>query len=316
MAYGLATWRRIPSPPTPNAPVLLYRLTLTQTGARAEDFTLKVGDSPELNQALLHLLETDFNVTVDPDEFLAGADTGSTGGRTALLRRFGEACRNVPDFAITPRVVVGNFSYAKLSLVRDLERAQDAIAAHPLLAAIAGDDSARDELRQRHAAINFGSLPAVPPPEDEFLVLDADSSQSSVIAAAVAGADLVVVGPPGTGKSQTIANLVATLTARGKSVLFVAEKRAAIEAVSKRLTQQNLGDLLFDLHGGSRSRKEMWKDIGHTLASAKDTPEPDAKAGAWRRTPRRSGRRSCRQYDAGGGAGGRRSRPAWGIQRL
>jgi hypothetical protein len=67
-------------------------------------------------------------------------------------------------------------------------------------------------------------------PSDEFLALDADSSHSYAINAVVAGQSLVASGPPGTGKSQTIANLIATLVARGKSVLFVAEKRAAISA--------------------------------------------------------------------------------------
>ena len=67
--------------------------------------------------------------------------------------------------------------------------------------------------------------PDVVPPADEFLVLPADASQSYAINAAVGGADLVIDGPPGTGKSQTIANLIAALSARGQRVLFVAEKR-------------------------------------------------------------------------------------------
>ena len=73
------------------------------------------------------------------------------------------------------------------------------------------------------------------PLADEFLVLDADSSQNYAINAVLAGQSLIVKGPPGTGKSQTIANLIASLIARGKKVLFVAEKRAAIDAVTKRL---------------------------------------------------------------------------------
>ena len=76
------------------------------------------------------------------------------------------------------------------------------------------------------------------PLADEFLVLDADASQNYAINAVLAGQSLIIKGPPGTGKSQTIANLIASLIARGKKVLFVAEKRAAIDAVTKRLRQQ------------------------------------------------------------------------------
>ena len=61
--------------------------------------------------------------------------------------------------------------------------------------------------------------------------MDADASQSYVVNAVLAGKNLLIKGPPGTGKSQTISNLIATLVARGKRVLFVAEKRAAIDAV-------------------------------------------------------------------------------------
>ena len=276
LAYGLATWTSDRSAATPNAPVLLYRLTLTPIGATAEDFTLQIDEEPEANQALHHLLETDFNVGLDADELFVDLEAGPH-ARERLLRSFEDACASVPDFSITPRAVVGNFSYAKLPMVRDLEAAQEEIAAHPLLAAVAGDTDARDELRERHGVIDWDSLAASLPPEDEFLVLDADSSQSRVIAAAVAGADLVMIGPPGTGKSQTIANLIATLVARGKSVLFVAEKRAAIEAVSKRLHQQGLGDLLLDLHDGASNRRRLAGELGRALASNREALAPDTR---------------------------------------
>lgn len=276
LAYGLATWTSGRSAATPNAPVLLYRLAMTPIGATAEDFTLQIDDEPEANEALLHLLETDFNIDLDADELLANIDESPT-AREAVLQGFAQACAAVRGFSVTPRAVVGNFSYAKLPMVRDLERAEEEIAAHSLLAAVAGDPDAREELRGRHAAIAWESLPASPPPEDEFLVLDADSSQSRIIAAAVAGADLVMIGPPGTGKSQTIANLIATLAARGKSVLFVAEKRAAIEAVIRRLHQQGLGDLLLDLHDGGSNRRRLAGELGRALASSREALAPDTR---------------------------------------
>ena len=75
-------------------------------------------------------------------------------------------------------------------------------------------------------------------------------------------------GPPGTGKSQTISNLIGSLVAHGKKVLFVAEKRAAIDAVLKRLHQQKLGDLVLDLHGKITSRRKFAETIGRALAAS------------------------------------------------
>ena len=117
------------------------------------------------------------------------------------------------------------------------------------------------------------------PPADEFLVLDADASQSYVINAGVAGIDLVVQGPPGTGKSQTIANLIASLSARGIRTLFVAEKRAAIEAVVKRLKKVGLGDLVLDLHETTGTRAKVIAELDRSLHSASSTPFIDYSAG-------------------------------------
>src|SRR5437660_1677529 len=80
--------------------------------------------------------------------------------------------------------------------------------------------------------------------DDGVSVLAADSSQQVVIAPVVRGDSGVIIGPPGTGKSQTISNIIAELAARGRSVLFVAEKRAALDAVKKRVVGAGLGHLV------------------------------------------------------------------------
>ena len=102
-------------------------------------------------------------------------------------------------------------------------------------------------------------------------MLDADSSQRRAIDAVLAGRSLVIHGPPGTGKSQTIANLIATLVARGRKVLFVAEKRAAIDAVLSRLKGVGLGDMVLDIHEGTRDRLRIARDLGDTL-DGRSTP--------------------------------------------
>ena len=107
--------------------------------------------------------------------------------------------------------------------------------------------------------------------------MDADASQSYVVNAVLAGKNLIIKGPPGTGKSQTISNLIATLVARGKRVLFVAEKRAAIDAVLRRLNQVGLGDLVLDLHGGVSSKRKVAEALNEALARNANLVKPSVE---------------------------------------
>ena len=162
-------------------------------------------------------------------------------------------------------------------MVRDLEAAGDLLADSDLVAAIAGDAHAQQAGRGR-ARSRRRSRPTAgdgaDAPENDYSVLDADSSQRSAIDAVLAGRSLVIHGPPGTGKSQTIANLIAAMVARGRKVLFVAEKRAAIDAVLSRLVGVNLGDLVLDIHEGARDRQRIAADLGATLDLAEHATAP------------------------------------------
>ena len=113
------------------------------------------------------------------------------------------------------------------------------------------------------------------PPERGAHVVDADGSQQRALAAAERGYDLVVEGPPGTGKSQTITNLVAQALHAGKSVLFVAEKMAALDVVHQRLQNAGLGEFCLELHSTRSSKREVIKSIASALdASLQPTASP------------------------------------------
>ncbi len=94
--------------------------------------------------------------------------------------------------------------------------------------------------------------------------MDADSSQTVVIAEASGGRSLVVKGPPGTGKSQTITNIIAAAAAAGKKVLFVAEKMAALDVVHRRLRQVGLGPLALELHSNKVSKRTVLDELRRT----------------------------------------------------
>ncbi len=273
-AIGLATWR-VEQGADPNAPVILLPLAIKATGAASRDFSIEVEGDAHLNPVLAHLLRNEHDI--DPERVeaeLAEEPPADLEGFGALLGDLRESWRVLPELAIEPRVVIANFSYSSMPLVADLMKNGELFAANDLVAAIAGDGSAHEALRSRICEVAFNQ-PDIDPPEEEFLILDADSSQHMAINRALGGESLVIQGPPGTGKSQTIANLIAALIARGKRVLFVAEKRAAIEAVTKRLRRVGLDDLVMDMHGGVRSRREFARTLAATLDRVSTIPEPD-----------------------------------------
>lgn len=281
LASQLATWTpEAGTAAVPAAPVLLHRLVLTPAGAAAEDFELDVEGAGDLNPTLLYALQSAFGVRIDAaalHELAAGEDEEAPWDTVVLGTELRRQAAAVPGFAIMDRLVVGNFSYTKLPMVVDLQANAAALAGHPLIAAIAGDLEAQAVLRARHAPVDPRTLDAMPLAA-EHLVLDADSSQQAAIEMVVRGSDAVIQGPPGTGKSQTIANLIASCTARGQRVLFVAEKRAAIDAVLGRLDRVGLEDLVLDLHGGVGSRRRLAENLAAALASAKAALAPDATA--------------------------------------
>jgi very-short-patch-repair endonuclease len=270
VAIGLATWdeseaerRREPS-----APVVLVPARLDPAASGGSDFDLVLNGDPHINPTLLRKLNTDFGLNLEAEHFdaqLIGAATLE--GCRAVARKLEGLTAAVNGFVVDQRVVLGTFSYFKLPMVLDLDNAEDELAGHDLIAAICGDPEARGTVRERNSRGEAISLdfPDTMAPQLEHLVLDADASQSQAINMALAGSDVIVQGPPGTGKSQTIANLIAELVANGKTVLFVTEKRAAIDAVFKRLQQVGLDELLLDLHGRQTQRGQFAAELDKAL---------------------------------------------------
>lgn len=275
LGCGLASWKSNTNDSTPCAPVLLRPLLVTPKGASRDEFDLILTGDMEINPTLLYRLKSEFAQELDRDQLQERLD-GAIDTKWELEATFEWLQKNttrVPQLSIAQRLVVGNFSYAKLPMVTDLEASESTLIHHDLIAAIAGDQEARNRLNAQYDAVHVSlDQPDQTPPADEFLVVDADASQSYAINAVLGGQDLIIQGPPGTGKSQTIANLIATALARGQTVLFVAEKRAAIDAVFKRLRAVRLDGLLLDLHGEATSRRQIAETLSKSLALVQSTP--------------------------------------------
>lgn len=269
VAIGLATWEAQDDGRAPAAPVILVPVEIVVRGRIGGDLEVRRAGDIQINPVLLYVLSVNFGVQVEPDEVLGhDVDTENEEGPDALpdavFARLRERATRVKGFHIAPRIILGNFSFQKMAMVQDLTTYSEGMADHALIAAMAGDMTARATLAQGHAEVDPHTLDGLPL-TDEFLILDADSSQQRVIETVRRGQSCVVQGPPGTGKSQTIANLIAALAAQGQRVLFVAEKRAALEVVMRRLDARGLGHLGLDLHGADISRKQVLLRVARAL---------------------------------------------------
>jgi hypothetical protein len=290
LALGMATWPASDEGRDPEAPVLLVPITVEWRGRDGRAAALRRAGDPQVNLVLLHALEVEFGCWIAPEALLAALEEGeaeegaeeATGLDPArVYQRLAEAAGGVRGFAVRERAVLGNFSFQKMAMVKDLRELGAELAAHDVVAAIAGDAGA--------AAVVRGSWREIDPrrlddaaPEEEFLILDADASQQVVVAAARGGEQMVIQGPPGTGKSQTITNLIATLTAHGRRVLFVAEKRAALEVVRERLRDAGLDHLALDLHGADISRRAVMDRLRNSLQRVREAlPVEDDELHQW-----------------------------------
>lgn len=272
IAVGLATWQ-VSSGSRPNAPVILIPATISPDGAGQWDFSMEVSGDAHINPILSHVLRTDYGVDVaDGDDELP--DAISLTVIKEQLEDLEGSWSQVAGLAITDRIVMGNFIYTNMPMVADLENNLAAFAGSDFVAAIAGVDEARQSLAARIQDPPL-NRPDIEPPENEFLVVDADASQNRAINRILAGESIAIWGPPGTGKSQTIANLIAALIAQGKRTLFVAEKRAAIEVVVARLRRVGLSNLVMDVHGGVRSRREFAGSMADSMRDISAIPARD-----------------------------------------
>ena len=192
--------------------------------------------------------------------------------RERVLYRWQEGAEDNPyvwNFDLC-RVTLGNFKYRKMSLVRDYETLLETPSANPAFHAVFS-------LRPR---ATDQALPPGLPLEDRYHVVPSDPTQASAIEVARVGTSYIIQGPPGTGKSQTITNLIADYVARDMRVLFVCEKRAAIDVVFARLRQCGLGDLCCLIHDSQTDKKGFVMDLKQTyesfLAEASDGDSEDA----------------------------------------
>ena len=237
-----------------------YRLTLDEAGSSTPNYCLL----EKLRQ--LHGFEVPG--LADPAADDAGIDLE---GAFAAVRR--AIADHGLAYRVEPTADLAILQFAKFRLWKDLDENWAAFAANPLVEHLirTPTDAFADPVPEELVPDLDGL--------DEQCPVPADGSQLRAIAEAVSGRTFVLEGPPGTGKSQTITNLLARAVTEGRRVLFVAEKRAALDVVQRRLEAVGMGPLSLDLHDkGSKPaavREQIARALAHTVAV--DTQEQDIR---------------------------------------
>ena len=247
------------------APLLLLQSTLIRSSPK-DPFFLRRDDEPETNPTLVYRFGQ-LGVAL-PDL-----------GEATVSEYLDSVQKLVADregWSVDSDIYLSTFAYNKLAMWQDLERLRMEGVSHPLILEMAAQGT------QVTPPDPAGETPSPFPSDDQLAgghlddllelrdqvtVVSADFSQLEAIESARRGQHLVVHGPPGTGKSQTITNIIAGLIADNKRVLFVSEKRAALDVVKRNLERCNLGVFCLDMHSKYARKSAVYEQIGESLSA-------------------------------------------------
>ncbi len=259
LALGFLKWKKSASEEKIyRAPLILLPVKLERKSALSGVVMMHHEDEPRFNLTLLELLRQDFELSVPGlDGELPKDDQGID--VASIWRVMRSAVREIPGFEVVPEVVLGTFSFAKYLMWKDLVDRADRLKESPLVRHLIERDGEGFEDSARFPRPE--ELDETVGPAEVFTPLPADSSQLAAVIASARGHTFVLDGPPGCGKSQTIANIIAHNLAIGRRVLFVAEKKAALDVVQRRLADKGLGPFCLELHSAKATKVAVLKQL-------------------------------------------------------
>ena len=266
VAVGFLEWYESQSSAKPLvAPLLLHPVEISRrlVSAQYRYEIASTGEETEVNITLSERLARDFGLRL-PDY----ADADSPESYFDKVRE--QIVRHHPRWKIRRFVTIGHFSFARLVMYRDLDPANwpdgREMYTHAGLSALLGGSNAEEGTSAEPYAVDDPEIACKVP----LLISDADSSQFSAIVDVMDGKNLAIEGPPGTGKSQTITNVIGAAMAQGKRVLFIAEKMAALQVVKSRLDAAGLGDFAFELHSTKARKGDVLESLQARLGMPRE----------------------------------------------
>ena len=271
LALGLLKWFETPSSKKPRySPILLLPIEIIRKSAASGYIIRSRDEETMLNITLLELLRQAFGITIGG---LNPLPTDESGVDVSLI--FNTIRKKIMDqkgWDVIEQAILGNFSFNKFIMWNDIHNNTAVLQKSKIVSSLMTgivDPSVNQSLSEEDnidEKFNVGDIK---------LPISADSSQLEAINAALSGKSFILHGPPGTGKSQTITNIIANALYKGKRVLFVAEKMAALEVVQNRLETLGLGPFCLELHSNKAKKSNVLEQLKRTTEVAKKKSSED-----------------------------------------
>lgn len=266
MVLGTLRWQQQTDGKQYLAPLLLMPLDIVP--AKGGRYAIRKRDEEtRVNTTLLEFLHQNNDISVEGIDPLPKDDHGVD--VSLVLHRFAEAIQEQEGWEVEEKAYIGLFSFAKYILWNDL-RAHTSFLLDNLLVKSLLDG--RLEVPDIADPADAATMDTQLSPDSIALPLPADSSQIEAVVDADRGRSFVIYGPPGTGKSQTITNIIANAACHGKRVLFVAQKKVALEVVEHRLTEIGLAPFCLELHSNKTTKAHFLHQMQEALDAVGKQP--------------------------------------------
>ncbi len=261
IALGFLSWRpdekeqKFYRAPLILVPVKLVRKSLSDIRLAALD------EDTVVNATVLELLRSQFHIDVPGMDPLP--EDGKGVDVNAIVDAFGKAVEPCAGWFVTREAALGQFSFGKFVMWKDMTSRMDAMRRNPLVEHLVQGGGVYDDGIKVFPPEEIGKQLD---PTETYCPLSADSSQMTAVLYSAKGKTFVLHGPPGTGKSQTITNLIAHNLALGRRVLFVSEKKAALDVVHRRLASIGLKPFCLELHSNKSGKAEVLAQFAEALS--------------------------------------------------
>jgi len=256
LALGMLRWKENPEDDRSyRAPLILIPAQLTRSSARAPIRVRQLQDETAIfNMTLIEFLFTEHNI--DLNQFRESLPEDESGIDVGLIwSTVRAAIAEQPGFEVVEELVLASFSFAKYLMWKDLKDRIGDLKSNPFVKHLV--DHPQDAYVQDANFVLPEEVDEKIDREKIFTPLNCDSSQLVAVEASGRPQDFVLEGPPGTGKSETIANIICHNLALGRKVLFVAEKMAALNVVYRRMEKVGLDHLCLELHSNKANKKAV-----------------------------------------------------------